>query len=87
VGNKITVLWDVMPSRSVEKLHESKQSLSLSAVLLSYLKAIWECTVYSVQCSLYSVHFEQNFVFAIIIVKVLFILNLCICQESAIRRK
>jgi hypothetical protein len=27
VGNKITVLWDVMHCRSVERLHESKQFL------------------------------------------------------------
>jgi hypothetical protein len=81
VGNKITVLWDVMPCRSVERLHVSNKPLTFSSVLLSHL------TTY--RC----VQLTQSFVVAVVIAiikfNVIVILNYCtsIGQETAIRGK
>ena len=73
---KITVLWDVTPCRSVERLHVSKQSLIFILGVTILLTG---------DTGVYSLH--KILVFAIIRVKVVVILNFCICQETAIRRK
>ena len=76
MGIKITVLSDVMPCRSVERLHVSNQSLNFIFRVTILLKG---------DNGAYRLH--NIFVVASIRVKVVVILNFCFCQETAIRGK
>ena len=76
VGIKITVFCDVTPCSSLERLQVSKR----------YLIFILGVTILLTgDTGVYRLH--KILVFVIIRDKVVVILNFCICQETAIRRK